>query len=165
MFEISNGKRETPIPNTPSEYINIYTKCWKDNPDDRPDMEQVFSELKQEAESDGATQSAKQQTKSKAKELGNLAEDDDELNKIELKSLMRKLLEKIYTQDEYKIKVEDPFKSQANIDICRMLIPKLQEDFKLIKYNPSYKQVEECLRSIHKTGRNTYLKSIKTDID
>ncbi|CAB5382547.1 unnamed protein product [Rhizophagus irregularis] len=46
MFEISNGKRETPISDTPSDYIDIYTKCWKDNPDDRPDMEQVFSELK-----------------------------------------------------------------------------------------------------------------------
>ncbi|GES97453.1 kinase-like domain-containing protein [Rhizophagus clarus] len=46
MLEISNGKREIPVSDTPFDYINIYTKCWKDNPDDRPDMEQVFSELK-----------------------------------------------------------------------------------------------------------------------
>ncbi|EXX57993.1 hypothetical protein GLOIN_2v816085 [Rhizophagus irregularis DAOM 181602=DAOM 197198] len=46
ISEILNGKRETPIYDTPSDYINIYTKCWKDNPDDRSDMEQVFSELK-----------------------------------------------------------------------------------------------------------------------
>ncbi|RGB43058.1 kinase-like domain-containing protein, partial [Rhizophagus diaphanus] len=46
MLEITNGKRETPISDTPSDYINIYTKCWKDNPDDRSDMEQVFYELK-----------------------------------------------------------------------------------------------------------------------
>ncbi|CAB4402713.1 unnamed protein product [Rhizophagus irregularis] len=42
MFEISNGKRETPISDTPSDYIDIYTKCWKDNPDDRLDMEQEY---------------------------------------------------------------------------------------------------------------------------
>ncbi|PKY51538.1 kinase-like protein, partial [Rhizophagus irregularis] len=46
MLEISEGKRETPIPNTPNDYINIYTKCWKNNPSDRPDMQQVLSNLK-----------------------------------------------------------------------------------------------------------------------
>ncbi|RIA84981.1 kinase-like domain-containing protein [Glomus cerebriforme] len=46
MLEISNGKREIPIPDTPIDYINIYTRCWQDNPNDRPDMQQVFSDLK-----------------------------------------------------------------------------------------------------------------------
>ncbi|PKY43658.1 kinase-like protein [Rhizophagus irregularis] len=46
IMEISNGKRESPIPNTPVDYINIYTKCWQNNSDDRPDMKQVFSKLK-----------------------------------------------------------------------------------------------------------------------
>ncbi|CAB4488115.1 unnamed protein product [Rhizophagus irregularis] len=44
--EHSDGKRETPIFNTPIDYINIYTKCWQDNPSGRPEMQQVFSELK-----------------------------------------------------------------------------------------------------------------------
>ncbi|GES97447.1 kinase-like domain-containing protein [Rhizophagus clarus] len=46
LLEILNGKRETPIPNTPIDYINIYTKCWEINPDDRPNMQQVLSLLK-----------------------------------------------------------------------------------------------------------------------
>ncbi|RIA82665.1 kinase-like domain-containing protein [Glomus cerebriforme] len=46
MLEISNGKREIPISNTPINYINIYTRCWQDNPNKRPDMQQVFSDLK-----------------------------------------------------------------------------------------------------------------------
>ncbi|CAB4376582.1 unnamed protein product [Rhizophagus irregularis] len=46
MFEILNGKREDPIPNTPVDYINIYQKCWKNNPDNRPNMDQVLSNLK-----------------------------------------------------------------------------------------------------------------------
>ncbi|PKY39273.1 hypothetical protein RhiirA4_393248 [Rhizophagus irregularis] len=113
----------------------------------------------------------RRQTKSKVKKLGYLTEDDDgSKNKEglkleeEVKSLMKRLLEKTYTQDEYKFKVEDTFKSQANIDICKMLIPMLQEDVKPM-YNPSYEQVENWLQSIHKTKRNTYLKSIKMDID
>ncbi|EXX79679.1 uncharacterized protein OCT59_006910 [Rhizophagus irregularis] len=44
-LHILDGKRETPILDTPTDYINIYTKCWQDNPNDRPDMQQVFSEL------------------------------------------------------------------------------------------------------------------------
>ncbi|GES72839.1 kinase-like domain-containing protein [Rhizophagus clarus] len=44
-LHILDGKRETPIRNTPIDYINIYTKCWQDNPDDRPDIHQVFSDL------------------------------------------------------------------------------------------------------------------------
>ncbi|CAB4373836.1 unnamed protein product [Rhizophagus irregularis] len=46
MFEILNGKRETPIPGTPNDYINIYTKCWQNNQDDRPEMKQVLDDLK-----------------------------------------------------------------------------------------------------------------------
>ncbi|CAB4445517.1 unnamed protein product [Rhizophagus irregularis] len=45
LFEIINGKRETPISGTPIDYVNIYTSCWRDNPDDRPDMRKVLSEL------------------------------------------------------------------------------------------------------------------------
>ncbi|CAB4373841.1 unnamed protein product [Rhizophagus irregularis] len=45
LLEILNGKRETPIPNTPIDYINIYTKCWNINPQNRPDMQQVLSLL------------------------------------------------------------------------------------------------------------------------
>ncbi|CAB5383857.1 unnamed protein product [Rhizophagus irregularis] len=39
------GNREVPIVGTPDNYISIYTRCWRDNPDDRPDMHQVFSDL------------------------------------------------------------------------------------------------------------------------
>ncbi|CAB5382565.1 unnamed protein product [Rhizophagus irregularis] len=46
MLEIPNGKRETPVSDTPSDYIDIYTKCWQNNPDDRSSMQQVFSGLK-----------------------------------------------------------------------------------------------------------------------
>ncbi|CAB5359579.1 unnamed protein product [Rhizophagus irregularis] len=41
MLEISNGKRESPIPNTPIDYLNIYKECWQNNPDDRPNMQKM----------------------------------------------------------------------------------------------------------------------------
>ncbi|RGB42215.1 hypothetical protein C1646_751259 [Rhizophagus diaphanus] len=136
---------------------SIYLKPNQQNLDEEVDNEQEAS--------DGATQSAKRQTKSKVKKPGNLTEDDDvskskEGLKLEeeAKDLMKRLLEKTYTQDEYKFKVEDTFKSKANIDVCKMLIPRLQEDVKPM-YNPSYEQVKNWLQSIHKTKRNAYLRS------
>ncbi|RGB37180.1 kinase-like domain-containing protein [Rhizophagus diaphanus] len=46
MVEILSGKRETPVADTPIDYLNIYKKCWEDNPDDRPNIQQVLSDLK-----------------------------------------------------------------------------------------------------------------------
>ncbi|CAB4437576.1 unnamed protein product [Rhizophagus irregularis] len=37
--------REKPIPNTPKDYEKIYTDCWKDKPDDRPDIEEIVTRL------------------------------------------------------------------------------------------------------------------------
>ncbi|GBC04279.1 hypothetical protein RclHR1_00560006 [Rhizophagus clarus] len=44
-IRIANGEREIPVFGTPVDYINIYARCWQDNPDDRPDMHQVLSDL------------------------------------------------------------------------------------------------------------------------
>ncbi|CAB5346323.1 unnamed protein product [Rhizophagus irregularis] len=33
---ISQGLKETPIPNTPEDYIKIYTECWNNEPINRP---------------------------------------------------------------------------------------------------------------------------------
>ncbi|CAB4414990.1 unnamed protein product [Rhizophagus irregularis] len=38
--EISQGLREEPIPNTPENYIKIYTECWDGEPDKRPSINQ-----------------------------------------------------------------------------------------------------------------------------
>ncbi|CAB4437570.1 unnamed protein product [Rhizophagus irregularis] len=37
---ISQGLRETPIPNTPKNYEMIYTGCWKHEPYDRPTIQE-----------------------------------------------------------------------------------------------------------------------------
>ncbi|RGB39550.1 kinase-like domain-containing protein [Rhizophagus diaphanus] len=44
--EILQGLREKPIPNTPENYIKIYTDCWNGEPINRPNINQVVEELK-----------------------------------------------------------------------------------------------------------------------
>ncbi|UZO16541.1 uncharacterized protein OCT59_007926 [Rhizophagus irregularis] len=43
--EILHGLREKPIPNTPEDYIKIYTDCWNNEPNNRPTINQVIGKL------------------------------------------------------------------------------------------------------------------------
>ncbi|RHZ81625.1 hypothetical protein Glove_117g538 [Diversispora epigaea] len=42
---IVNGERENPINGTPKDYINIYSNAWKDNPNQRPTIGNIFDSL------------------------------------------------------------------------------------------------------------------------
>ncbi|GBC05719.1 hypothetical protein RclHR1_00640007 [Rhizophagus clarus] len=44
-LEIAQGLRETVVPNTPEDYIKIYTKCWDSEPSNRPTIHQVVDWL------------------------------------------------------------------------------------------------------------------------
>ncbi|PKK69043.1 kinase-like protein [Rhizophagus irregularis] len=46
IMDILDGYREVPVPNTPKEYVKIYTECWNSEPDDRPTISEVFDKLK-----------------------------------------------------------------------------------------------------------------------
>ncbi|RGB36197.1 kinase-like domain-containing protein [Rhizophagus diaphanus] len=45
--KILQGYREKIVPNTLINYSNLYIECWNCEPDDRPDMIQVFAKLKE----------------------------------------------------------------------------------------------------------------------
>ena len=45
IIEIFSGNREKPIEGTPSDYIQLYQKCWHDDPNSRPDIEEVHTIL------------------------------------------------------------------------------------------------------------------------
>ncbi|GBC22531.2 kinase-like domain-containing protein [Rhizophagus irregularis DAOM 181602=DAOM 197198] len=47
ILEISQGLRETVVPDTPDKYIKIYTKCWDGEPNNRPTIFQVVDWLKE----------------------------------------------------------------------------------------------------------------------
>ncbi|CAI2169691.1 16410_t:CDS:2, partial [Funneliformis geosporum] len=42
---ILQGLRERTIPDTPEDYVIIYTGCWDNEPDNRPSMSQVVDKL------------------------------------------------------------------------------------------------------------------------
>ncbi|CAB4392655.1 unnamed protein product [Rhizophagus irregularis] len=44
-IKVASGIREQPIINTPLAYVNLYKKCWDDNPDLRPTVDEVFDIL------------------------------------------------------------------------------------------------------------------------
>ncbi|CAI2163727.1 17108_t:CDS:2 [Funneliformis geosporum] len=44
-IKISQGLREKIKPSTPEEYVNIFTECWDNEPDNRPTMKQVVDKL------------------------------------------------------------------------------------------------------------------------
>ncbi|CAB4474128.1 unnamed protein product [Rhizophagus irregularis] len=46
IYEISEGLREVPIPDTPSDYVSLYKECWNGEPDKRPIMSEVVNRLR-----------------------------------------------------------------------------------------------------------------------
>ncbi|RHZ48313.1 hypothetical protein Glove_553g7 [Diversispora epigaea] len=42
---VISGKRENPINGTPKDYINIYSSAWKDDPNQRPTIKNIFDSL------------------------------------------------------------------------------------------------------------------------
>ena len=46
-LEIVKGRRESPVSNTPLEYQQLYENCWKEEPNQRPDIEEAHRVLNQ----------------------------------------------------------------------------------------------------------------------
>src|SRR5436189_1753052 len=47
IVDIAKGAREIPIKNTPEKYQQLYENCWKEDPDQRPDINEVHKALNQ----------------------------------------------------------------------------------------------------------------------
>ncbi|RIB17418.1 kinase-like domain-containing protein [Gigaspora rosea] len=45
-YQIFAGKRETPVEGTPEPYIQLYSRCWDDDPDKRPEIQEVLDDLR-----------------------------------------------------------------------------------------------------------------------
>ncbi|RIB24278.1 kinase-like domain-containing protein [Gigaspora rosea] len=45
-IKIYNGEREQPIKDTPPEYVELYKRCWDDEPDNRPKIEEILDFFK-----------------------------------------------------------------------------------------------------------------------
>lgn len=45
IIQINNGIRETPVEGTPSQYVDLYERCWAEDPNERPDAESVLETI------------------------------------------------------------------------------------------------------------------------
>ncbi|RIB28500.1 kinase-like domain-containing protein [Gigaspora rosea] len=45
IMHILNGNRETPVENTPDDYVKLYQRCWDQEPEKRPEIKAVLEEL------------------------------------------------------------------------------------------------------------------------
>ncbi|POG64543.1 kinase-like domain-containing protein [Rhizophagus irregularis DAOM 181602=DAOM 197198] len=45
IYDISQGRREKIIPNTPNDYSNLYIECWNNEPSKRPNMHEVVNRI------------------------------------------------------------------------------------------------------------------------
>ncbi|GES97471.1 kinase-like domain-containing protein [Rhizophagus clarus] len=46
VYYIGHGnQREKPIDSTPAKYLQLYQECWDDDPEKRPDVDQVYDEI------------------------------------------------------------------------------------------------------------------------
>ncbi|UZO03360.1 uncharacterized protein OCT59_023767 [Rhizophagus irregularis] len=46
IVHLPQGLRETPIPDTPTAYVDLYIKCWDGEPDNRPNINDVVAKLR-----------------------------------------------------------------------------------------------------------------------
>src|SRR5205814_4332060 len=44
-LDIVKGMRETPVSNMPFEYQQLYENCWKEEPNQRPNIDEVYKKL------------------------------------------------------------------------------------------------------------------------
>src|SRR3954469_8635427 len=72
IYKIASGFREQPIIDTPSAYINLYQKCWDDDPNLRLTINEVFDTL----------ENISLQSKSKYKRDSEIEEDLNTYNEI-----------------------------------------------------------------------------------
>ncbi|RIB26938.1 kinase-like domain-containing protein, partial [Gigaspora rosea] len=46
-WDILDGSRENPVKGTPPRYIELYQRCWDENPDNRPETKEILDTLKE----------------------------------------------------------------------------------------------------------------------
>ncbi|RIA81746.1 kinase-like domain-containing protein [Glomus cerebriforme] len=80
-LDIISGKRETPILNTNCKYVELYQRCWKREPDDRPDISEINSILNSiESEDNNTTINSNSKESEIKRELEIENEDFDNIS-------------------------------------------------------------------------------------
>ncbi|CAB4388514.1 unnamed protein product [Rhizophagus irregularis] len=83
-LEISQGLGEKPIPNTPDDYIKVYTDCWSGEPVNRPTINQVVERLKTIIEKSNVTTTIDTSTNIDNSLHGELSQVNQTFDKINI---------------------------------------------------------------------------------
>ncbi|PKK65907.1 kinase-like protein [Rhizophagus irregularis] len=111
MYEISQGQREKVIPNTPDDYVNLYTECWNGEPDNRPSMHEVVERLKTFiSNSNIQTNHHQQNDNTKVKRIQPLNTTSDENSSNKGWSQMIQMLQNLDSIDIYNANEVEPKK-------------------------------------------------------
>ncbi|PKK77787.1 kinase-like protein [Rhizophagus irregularis] len=170
VYKINTGFREQPITDTPSAYVELYEKCWDDNPSLRPTIEEVFFTLQKisqqinannengskitedldkldinnETNSDSINQNDSKLQISKTKN------DNIDKNKNELSNILSEIIQAYLERN--KIGKTKSF----NFDtILEKYKSKSREIFKYLIKNTSTKHYEVMVGKFHKEGFGT----------
>ncbi|GBC10193.1 hypothetical protein RclHR1_09420001 [Rhizophagus clarus] len=115
-LEILQGLRETVVPDTPKNYVTIYTKCWDGEPDNRPNMHQVVDWLKAIITKSDVIQSSDKQESLRNNlelqgDLSQLIQNYDKVNTEEIdtiKNIKNSVIEKNNVSTSIAIAVNNP---------------------------------------------------------
>ncbi|EXX69381.1 Ste7p [Rhizophagus irregularis DAOM 197198w] len=93
-MEILQGLRENPIPNTPVDYIKIYTDCWNNEPDNRPTVNQVIAKLNEIIPKENVTLSSEKKSNDKVSKniidnllYGEMSQVIENFNKMRIEEI------------------------------------------------------------------------------
>ncbi|GBB91177.1 hypothetical protein RclHR1_18310005 [Rhizophagus clarus] len=96
MCKISQGLKETPIPDTPEDYVKIYTECWDNEPVNRPTINQVVDKLKAIITKTNVTKS---NVNSSHEGLLQIIQNFNKMNIMEIEPITQNINESIFEED------------------------------------------------------------------
>ncbi|CAB5335391.1 unnamed protein product [Rhizophagus irregularis] len=114
IYEISEGLREVPIPDTPSDYVSLYKECWNGEPDKRPIMSEVVNRLRNISCAINNTEKVRMVTNN----LSNILIDQSKLSSDGLNNLttneVKLAIDEILDFITVKLKKENELKKNMN---------------------------------------------------
>ncbi|RGB38248.1 kinase-like domain-containing protein [Rhizophagus diaphanus] len=156
MSDISQGFRETVVPDTPKNYVEIYTKCWDGEPDNRPTIYEVVDLLKANTDEQELQELNGDHLSANNSKLQDNTAVSDKQEQGELSKLIQNFNEmntEIYVSDKQeKLSTEKVF--DRIVDEINDLIYKLYN--KGIEWNIVKEQVIEYLSNYNTSSQEVY---------
>ncbi|GBC09475.1 hypothetical protein RclHR1_00890011 [Rhizophagus clarus] len=156
ILSIIKGERDEIIDGTPVEYSNLYTKCWKYEPNERPEMQVVVSKLKTIISSEQHDIT----TNTILNEIKNYSLETDRIISESNKRTTDLINELMASNDELNI---NNFKSDPHNNSSRISVA-LIESFDSTIYNSTIYKLIMVINKKHDRGSNQFQRLIDKKI-